>query len=135
VTELDLTETKTAFATSRERPLFDVLFAYRQFWRRRSINEDDRDNNMEEQKKQRPVHEVGLPFGGCLLRASIWRNEAETGPRFKVSFTRKYLEKDGKTWAWSDSFRRDDLLGIARIAELAHAWITANDGKEATDHE
>jgi hypothetical protein len=87
---------------------------------------------MEKEKKQPPVHQVRLPFGGCLLRASVWRHQnGEEAPRFNVTFTRTYLEKDGKTWAYSEFFRRDDLLGIARAAELAHDWIIANDGKEA----
>ena len=88
------------------------------------------------EKKQRPVHQVRLPLGGSLLRASVWRHQkGEESPRFNVTFTRTYVEKDGKTWAYSEFFRRDDLLGIARAAELAHAWIVANDGQEAKDNE
>jgi len=94
---------------------------------------------MEKEKKQqpvRPVHQVRLPFGGSLLRASVWRHQnGKEAPRFNVTFTRTYLEKDGKTWAYTEFFRRDDLLGIARAAEVAHAWIVDKDGKEAKDDE
>ena len=90
---------------------------------------------MDKEKKQRPVHQVRLPFGGCLIRASIWQHKNGDGkpPRFNVTFTRTYLEKDGENWAYSEFFRRDDLLGVARAAEVAHAWIVANDAKEIAD--
>ena len=66
---------------------------------------------------QRPAHEVRLG----LLRASIWRNETENGPRFNTSFSKSY--RDGDQWKYTESFGRDDLLPLAKLADLAHTWI------------
>jgi hypothetical protein len=70
--------------------------------------------------KNKPKHEVRLG----RIKAAIWENETKTGPRCNVTFTRIY--KDGNDWKDSDSFGRDDLLLLAKVADEAHSWIFAN---------
>jgi len=69
--------------------------------------------------KTKPVHEVRLG----AIKAAVWRNETENGVRFNVTFSRLY--KDGDQWQSTDSFGRDDLLTVAKVADLAHSWIFA----------
>ena len=66
---------------------------------------------------QKPVHEVRLG----LIKAAIWANDTEQGVRHNVSITRLY--KDGDDWKSTTSFGRDDLLLVAKVADLAHTWI------------
>ena len=67
--------------------------------------------------KQKPVHDIRLG----AIKAAIWKNETESGPRFNTTFSRLY--KDGDEWASTDSFGRDDLLTLGKVADLAHTWI------------
>jgi hypothetical protein len=54
--------------------------------------------------------------------ASIWRNETEKGTRHNVTFSRLYKTEEGQ-WKRSESFGRDDLLLLAKVADLAHSEI------------
>jgi hypothetical protein len=76
-------------------------------------------------QKQKPIHEVRLG----TIKAAVWRNETESGVRYNVTFTRIY--KDGDDWKSSDSFGRDDLLLLGKVADEAHSWIFA----QAQEHE
>jgi hypothetical protein len=67
--------------------------------------------------KTKPVQEVRLG----RVKAAIWANETENGLRHNVSLTRLYKDDDG--WKDSTSFGRDDLLLVAKVADLAHTWI------------
>ena len=67
--------------------------------------------------KQRPVHEIRLG----RIKAAIWANEVEGGTRHNVTMARLY--KEGKDWKSSDSFGRDDLPLVAKVADMAHTWI------------
>lgn len=55
------------------------------------------------------------------LKAAIWTNQTEAGVRHNVTFCRIY--KDGDDWKDSDSFGRDDLLLLAKLADKVHTWI------------
>jgi hypothetical protein len=55
------------------------------------------------------------------IKAVIWTNETDAGPRHNVTFCRLY--KEGSEWMVSDSFGRDDLPLVARIADMTHTWI------------
>lgn len=73
------------------------------------------------QTKQRPVHEIRLG----AVKATIWPNETTSGTRFSVTLSRLY--KDGKDeWKQTDSFGRDDLPLLTKVADQAHDWIFAN---------
>lgn len=67
--------------------------------------------------KKKPVHEVRLG----RIRAAIWENETEQGTVHNVTLSRLY--KDGDEWKDSTSFGRDDLLLLAKVADLAHTWV------------
>lgn len=66
---------------------------------------------------KRPVHEIR--FG--RVKAAIWENETSQGVRHNVTFQRIY--RDEETWKTSDSFGRDDLPLIQKVADLALTWI------------
>lgn len=68
-------------------------------------------------KDNKPVHEVRLG----VVKAAIWANETDYGVRYGVTFQRLY--KDGDDWKTTDSFGRDELLLVAKVADMAHTWI------------
>ena len=78
-------------------------------------------------KKQTPIHEVRLGF----IKAAVWKNETESGVRYNVKFCRIYKAKDGGDWESTDSFGRDDLLLLSKVADSAHSWIFAQTQEEA----
>ena len=67
--------------------------------------------------KQKPIHEIKLG----AIKAAIWQNESTNGIRYNVTISRLY--KDGDTWKRTESFGRDDLLLVAKVADQAHTWI------------
>lgn len=70
--------------------------------------------------RNRPVHEVRLGF----VKASIWENtNPDKSTRHNVTLTRFYRDKETDQWKNSESFSRDDLLLVAKVADLAHSWI------------
>ena len=69
------------------------------------------------QNKPRPIHEVRLGH----IKAAVWRNETEVGVRYNATFSRLY--KDGDQWKSTESFGRDDLLLLAKVANHTHSWI------------
>src|SRR5260221_8224111 len=71
----------------------------------------------EEPPKQRPAHEIRLG----RIRAAIWANQGDNGPWYNVTLSRNY--KDGDEWKSSTSFGRDELLTLAKVADLANSWI------------
>ena len=79
------------------------------------------------QNKTKPVHEVRL---GCI-KAAVWKNNTESGARFNVTFCRLY--KNGVQWASSESFSRDDLLLLGKVADQTHSWICAQNQDDQAD--
>lgn len=71
------------------------------------------------EEKKRPVHEIRLG----RIRAAIWENETQNGTRYNVTLRRLY--RDGEEWKDSDSFGRDDLPLVAKVADRVHSWIFA----------
>lgn len=69
--------------------------------------------------KAKPIHEVRLGS----IKAAVWRNKTEAGVRYNVTVSRLY--KDGDNWQSTDSFGRDDLLLLAKVADHTHSWIFA----------
>lgn len=70
-------------------------------------------------ERNKPVTEIR--YG--TVKAAVWRYETESGPRFSATFTRLYRE--GDQWKTAESFGRDDLLLLAKVADEAHTWIHA----------
>ena len=70
-----------------------------------------------ENGKQRPAHEIRLG----RIKATIWANQGDNGTWFNVTLSRNY--KDGEEWKSSASFGRDELLTVAKAADMANTWI------------
>lgn len=56
------------------------------------------------------------------LKATIWKNEGENGPRYSVNLTRTWRDEQGN-YHDSDSFSGNELLRIARLANIAYDEI------------
>ncbi len=67
--------------------------------------------------KQQPVAQVRIGS----IKAAIWKNENGNGTRYNATFQRLY--KQGDEWKSTESFGRDDLLLLAKVADLAHTRI------------
>lgn len=65
------------------------------------------------------------------IKSVIWKNETEAGVRYNVTFGRLY--RDGKAWKQTDSFGRDDLLLLAKVANETHSWI-CNQTQDSEQH-
>ncbi|MBX9580600.1 MAG: hypothetical protein K2X87_09860 [Gemmataceae bacterium] len=70
---------------------------------------------------RKPVHELRLG----RIRAAVWLNDTENGPRYNVQISRLYKDKADK-WKDSSSFGREDLPLVAKVADLAMVWIYEN---------
>ena len=66
---------------------------------------------------QKPVDEIRIG----RVKATIWRNGTDEQPRHNVTFSRLYKEDD--QWKSTQSFGRNDLLMLAKVADLAHTRI------------
>lgn len=71
-------------------------------------------------EKVKPENEIRLGN----IKATIWKNETDNGALFNVTLRRIY--KKGDEWKSSDSFRRDDLLVVGKVADRAQSWIFEN---------
>lgn len=71
--------------------------------------------------RAKPVHEIRLG----RIRAAVWLNDTENGPRYNVQISRLYKDKADK-WKDSSSFGREDLPLVAKVADLAMVWMYEN---------
>ena len=83
--------------------------------------------NPGEEPRPKPVHECRLG----RIKAAIWANDTENGTRHNVTFSRLYKD-ESNNWKRSESFGRDDLPLLAKVADIAHTWIF-DQSKEAAD--
>ena len=65
----------------------------------------------------KPISEVRIG----RVKATVWPNETEGRTRHNVTFSRLY--KDGDQWKSTQSFSRNDLLLLAKVADQAHSRI------------
>jgi len=79
-------------------------------------------------KANAPAHEVRLGS----IKAAIWLNDTKNGSRHSVKITRLY--KDGDEWRTTDTFGRDELPLVEKVAAKAHAWIFSSTQRQATAH-
>ena len=79
--------------------------------------------------KDKPIHEVRIG----AIKGAIWKNETTGGVRYNVTFSRLYKDKDDDQWKSTDSFGRDDLLVLGKVADLAHTWIFTQSQERETD--
>ena len=66
---------------------------------------------------RKPVHEIRMG----RIKAAIWQNETDGVIRYNVTFGRLY--KDGESWKQTESFDRDDLPVLSKVADQAHTFI------------
>jgi hypothetical protein len=67
---------------------------------------------------KKPAHEIRLG----MIRAAIWAHEnRQNQVWFNVTVSRAYKSDLG--WRDSTTFNRDDLPIVAKIMEMAYAWI------------
>lgn len=66
------------------------------------------------------------------LKAAIWENSAEQRAFYNVTFARTYLDGE-KKFRDSDSFGRDDLLLLAKLADQAHTFICEQMAAQRSD--
>jgi hypothetical protein len=69
--------------------------------------------------KDKPANEVRIG----AIKAAIWKNDTAGGVRYNVTFSRIYKDKEDDQWKSTDSFGRDDLLVLGKVADTAHTWI------------
>ncbi len=56
------------------------------------------------------------------IKAAVWENAADQRTFYNVTFARTYMDEE-KKFHDSDSFGRDDLLLLAKLADQAHSYI------------
>ena len=78
---------------------------------------------------QKPVDEIRIG----RVKATIWRNGTDEQPRHNVTFGRLYKEAD--QWKTTQSFGRNDLLVLAKVADQAHLRIFALPQEEEPEAE
>lgn len=57
-----------------------------------------------------------------LITASIWERTGDNGTFHNVTFDRRYRDKEGN-WKSTASYNADDVLALAKAADLAHTKI------------
>ena len=65
----------------------------------------------------KPISEVRIG----RVKATIWPNGTDGRTRHNVTFSRLY--KNGDEWKNTQSFSRNDLLLLAKVADQAHSRI------------
>jgi hypothetical protein len=82
----------------------------------------------EAEKAKPPVAKIRVG----LTNASIWENENEKGTFYSVSFGRRYRDADGN-WQSTHSYGENDLLDLAKAADLAHTKIVEARSEDTAD--
>jgi hypothetical protein len=78
--------------------------------------------------QRKPAHHIRLG----RIRAAIWQNEnGEDRSWFNVTVTRTY--NDDNEWKDTHSFRRDDLPVVAKVLDMAYAWIWDRQAAPSSD--
>ena len=73
--------------------------------------------------KTKPAAELRIG----TVKATVWENEVGGIPRHNVVFSRLY--KGGEQWKTTQTFGRNDLLVLVKMADQAHTLIA-----ERTQH-
>jgi hypothetical protein len=56
------------------------------------------------------------------IKAAVWENESDNKKFYNVTFARTYRD-EAQNFHDTDSFGRDDLPLVAKLADLAHTFI------------
>ena len=76
-----------------------------------------RNQETDMKNKPQPVHQIRLG----AVKAAIWENQNAGKTWHNVTFSRSY--QDGEQWKSTDSFGRDDLPVLMKVADQAHTWL------------
>src|SRR5215211_6986697 len=66
------------------------------------------------------------------IKAAVWENNSDQRAFFNVTFARTYMDND-KKFRDTDSFGRDDLLLLAKLADQAHTFICEHTAAQKSD--
>ena len=77
----------------------------------------------------KPIHEVRIG----RVKAAVWQNDNGGKTSFSASFSKLYKDEATGKWASTESFGRDDLLVLAKVADQAHSFIVDQNGKSSED--
>lgn len=69
--------------------------------------------------KPQPVDHVRIG----AISAAIWENQTENGVRHGVTIERLYRDAESGKWKSTSTFNREDLLVLAKVADLAHSRV------------
>lgn len=72
-----------------------------------------------------PAKNTKLPlktFRLGRIKAAVWENQTDQKKFYNVTFARTYRDEQ-KNFHDADSFGRDDLLLVAKVANQAHTFI------------
>jgi hypothetical protein len=72
-------------------------------------------------EKQNAPYTIRIGRG---IKAKVWTNNGNKGTWYNVTFARTYRDDNGALQD-SDSYSRDDLLLLARVAEKAFDYINS----------
>ena len=57
------------------------------------------------------------------IKATVWANERDDGKGTWYSVQLGRLYRDGEEWRTAQTFGRDDLLTVAKVADRAHSRV------------
>lgn len=77
---------------------------------------------MSEEVKNQPVKQ----FRCGAVGVSVFKRQHNGDTFYNATPSRSYTKDDGKTWAYSYSFNRDELSVVAALLNQAFSWITAH---------
>lgn len=66
------------------------------------------------------------------MKAAVWENSADDRTYHNVKFARTYLDEH-KKFQDSDSFGREDLLLLAKLADQVHTFICERQAAQRSD--
>ena len=66
------------------------------------------------------------------IKAAVWENGADQRAFFNVTFARTYMDEE-KKFHDADSFGRDDLLLLSKLADQAHTFICERQSSSRAD--
>ena len=66
------------------------------------------------------------------IKAAVWENSSEQRAFFNVTFARTYMDAE-KKFRDTDSFGRDYLLLLAKLADQAHTFICEQMAAQKSD--
>ncbi|MCA9306424.1 MAG: hypothetical protein KDA16_07815 [Phycisphaerales bacterium] len=74
----------------------------------------------------KPIHQVRLG----TVKAAVWANPTDDD-RTRYSVTVQRIYRDNGEWKRTTSFRRNDVLVLAKVLDLAHSWICQQPNERA----